>query len=136
MARARKQPRLLERRITSPGRAPAKRRPKLTKSRRQIATQVRRHEARRRDTESAVITVVTFCSASCSVERKGCHEMGSMRPGFKHLWISLLFGRTKRSAIETLHAPRKLSGLGCSFASLRMAATQDFARSNLLRFVE
>jgi len=43
-----------------------------------------------------------------------------LRPGFKHVWILLSQRRENQSEIESLASPRKLSGLGCSFASLRM----------------
>src|SRR5262249_15783210 len=49
MAQVRKQPGLVKRRITSRERAPAKRTPKLPRSRAQIASQIHPHRAQRRD---------------------------------------------------------------------------------------
>src|SRR5215831_5594484 len=104
MAQAKKQPGVLERRITNPERPPARRKPKPRKNRRQIATQIRRH--RRPDGESVVNR-----SQGTPVQR------AVMLSGAKHLGFSLLFGLRNNERLKA--RPRPKSFRGCAAASLR-----------------
>ena len=76
MAQAKMHPRLLIKRTTSPGRAPAQRRPKPRKNRRQIVTQIRR----RPDSESAIIVVTTLSNISgfgrCLADQQEIERLG------------------------------------------------------------